>query len=106
MGWAALSQVSQRPAYAGVAEVSVYVAAAERGGGVGSQLLRHVIAASEAEGIWTLQAAVFPENEATIRLHRRAGFRVVGRRERIGKLGPMWRDTTLLERRSPRVGLD
>jgi phosphinothricin acetyltransferase len=105
-GWAALSPVSQRKAYAGVAEVSVYVAAADRGRGIGRALLRELIAASETEGIWTLQAVVFPENAATIALHKGCGFREVGRRERIGKLNGTWRDTILLERRSNKVGAD
>lgn len=100
VGWAALSPVSSRPAYAGVAEVSIYVAEAARGRGVGTRLMAALIDASEAAGVWTLQAAVFPENEATLRLHRNAGFREVGRRERIGRLDGRWRDTVLLERRS------
>lgn len=104
IGWAALSPVSARPAYRGVAEVSVYVADGNRVAGVGSRLLRALIRASEEAGVWTLQASVFPENEATLRLHRRCGFREVGRRERIGELAGRWRDTVLLERRSDRVG--
>jgi phosphinothricin acetyltransferase len=103
-GWAALSPVSRRPCYAGVAEVSVYVAAARRGGGVGRRLLEAVIAASERHGIWTLQGATFPENEASLRLQRGCGFREVGRRERIAQLRGVWRDTVLTERRSPVVG--
>jgi len=105
-GWAALSRVSQRQAYAGVAEVSVYVARNRRGSGVGRALLEALIAESERRGIWTLQAAVFSENSATIGLHRRCGFREVGRRERIGKLDGAWRDTILLERRSALVEVD
>ncbi|HSJ15048.1 MAG TPA: GNAT family N-acetyltransferase [Longimicrobiales bacterium] len=101
VGWAALSPVSARAAYRGVAEVSIYVAPEARGAGIGTRLLAALIAASEAAGIWTLQASVFAENEATLRLHARAGFRVVGRRERIGQLEGRWRDTLLLERRSP-----
>ena len=104
VGWAALSSVSSPCAYAGVAEVSVYVAAPARGQGVGRELLRHLVAASEAAGLWTLQASIFPENVASVRLHERCGFRVVGRRERIGQLHGVWRDTLLLERRSPTVG--
>ena len=100
VGWAALSGVSGRCVYAGVAEVSVYVAAAARGQGIGAALLRALVARSEDEGIWTLQAGVFPENEASLRLHERAGFRVVGRRERLGRLHGAWRDVILLERRS------
>ncbi|HVS21408.1 MAG TPA: GNAT family N-acetyltransferase [Pyrinomonadaceae bacterium] len=103
-GWAALSPISRRQAYAGVAEVSVYVAATNRNAGIGRALLDALIAESERNGIWTLQAAVFPENEATIALHRRCGFREVGCRERIGKLNGEWRDTILLERRSALIG--
>ena len=103
-GWAALSPVSRRQAYAGVAEVSVYVAANHRRAGVGHALLETLIAESEKNGIWMLQAVVFPENAATLALHVRCGFREVGRRERIGKLNGEWRDTILLERRSPLIG--
>ena len=103
-GWAALSPVSRREAYAGVAEVSVYVAANDRNAGVGRALLEALITESEKNGIWMLQAVVFPENAATIALHLRCGFREVGRRERIGKLNGQWRDTILLERRSPLIG--
>jgi L-amino acid N-acyltransferase YncA len=103
-GWAALSPVSPRQAYAGVAEVSVYVAANHRNAGVGRALLEALIAESEGNGIWTLQAVVFPENVATIALHLRCGFREVGRRERIGKLNGEWRDTIVLERRSALIG--
>lgn len=99
-GWAALSPVSKRKVYAGVAEVSVYVAAKQRHQGIGSALLEQLILESERNGIWTLQAVVFPENVATIALHQRCGFREVGRREHIGKLNGVWRDTLLLERRS------
>jgi L-amino acid N-acyltransferase YncA len=104
VGWAALAPTSARPAYAGVAEVSVYVAEGERGRGTGSRLLGDLVDASEAHGIWTLQAAVFPENAASVALHRRHGFRVVGRRERIARLDGCWRDVLLLERRSRRGG--
>jgi len=104
IGWAALSPVSRRACYAGVAEVSVYVGAAHRGLGVGRQLLQAVIAISEQHGIWTLQGATFPENEASLRLQRACGFRVIGRRERIGQLQGVWRDTILTERRSSTVG--
>lgn len=106
LGWAALSPVSDRCVYGGVAEVSVYVDGAERGRGVGSGLLRALVEASEDEGVWTLQAGVFPENEASVALHRTCGFRVVGRRERLGRLGGRWRDVLLLERRSDVVGAD
>ena len=102
VGWAALSPVSSRKAYAGVVEVSVYIAQSHRGCGLGKQLLKALIGESEANGIWSLQAVMFPENAASVALHRRCGFREVGRRERIGKLGGVWRDTILLERRSRR----
>lgn len=104
LGWAALSSVSDRCVYGGVAEVSVYVGERGRGRGVGRALLDALVEASERGGIWTLQAGVFPENKASIRLHLRCGFREVGRRERIGKLNGAWRDTLLLERRSRKVG--
>jgi phosphinothricin acetyltransferase len=105
VGWAALSPVSGRCVYAGVAEVSVYVADSARGRGVGHRLLDALVAESERLGIWTLQAGIFPENEASLALHRRCGFRVVGHRERIGQMQDgRWRDVVLLERRSPRVG--
>jgi len=100
LGWAALSPVSGRCVYGGVAEVSVYIGESGRGKGVGSALLTALIASSEKEGIWTLQAGIFPENEASIKLHLKHGFREVGRRERIGKMNGVWRDTILLERRS------
>jgi L-amino acid N-acyltransferase YncA len=103
-GWAALSPVSRRQVYAGVAEVSVYVAANHRNAGVGRALLDTLVGESERNGIWMLQAAVFPENAATIALHLRCGFREVGRRERIGKVNNEWRDTILLERRSALIG--
>jgi phosphinothricin acetyltransferase len=105
-GWAALSAVSQRCVYAGVAETSVYIGEHFRGEGVGSALLEALIQASEANGIWTLQAGMFPENSASIRLHKKFGFREIGRRVRIGKLENRWRDTLLLERRSNTVGTD
>jgi L-amino acid N-acyltransferase YncA len=103
-GWAALSPISRRRAYAGVAEVSVYVAANHRNAGVGRALLEALIAESEKNDIWMLQAVVFPENAATIALHLRCGFREAGQRERIGKLNGAWRDTILLERRSALIG--
>lgn len=104
LGWAALSPVSGRRAYGGVAEVSLYVAAAARGQGVGRLLLAALLAESEQNDIWTLQAVIFPENAASLALHAAAGFRTVGRRERIGQLHGTWRDTVLLERRSAVVG--
>ena len=100
LGWAALSPVSKREVYRGVAEVTVYVAEAARGRGIGRALLEALIEESERNGIWTLQASIFPENTASVVLHRRCGFREVGRRERISKLHGIWRDTLLLERRS------
>jgi L-amino acid N-acyltransferase YncA len=106
VGWAALGPVSARPVYAGVAEVSVYVAGRYRGQGLGSRLLAALVAASEAHGIWTLQAGIFPENQASIALHKRHGFREVGRRERIGQMNGVWRDVVLLERRSRVVGAE
>jgi phosphinothricin acetyltransferase len=105
LGWAALSPVSNRCVYGGVAEVSVYVAARARGRGVGRALLAALVEASEACGVWTLQAGVLPENSASVRLHLACGFREVGRRERLGKLNGRWRDVLLLERRSDKVGL-
>lgn len=104
VGWAALSRVSDRCVYAGVAEVSIYVAERARGRGVGRQLLERLVAESEAAGIWTLQAGIFPENAASVALHESAGFRTVGRRERLGQMDGRWRDVTLLERRSRIVG--
>ena len=106
IGWAALSPVSRRRCYAGVAEVSVYVAASDRGRGVGRRLLESVIAESERHGIWTLQGATFPSNEASLRLQQSCGFREIGRRERIAQLHGEWQDTILTERRSPVVGAD
>jgi phosphinothricin acetyltransferase len=105
-GWAALSPVSDRCVYGGVAEVSVYVAEEARGRGVGTELLRALVQASEEAGYWTLQAGIFPENVASVRLHERCGFRVVGIRRRLGQLQGVWRDVLLLERRSERVGTD
>ncbi len=105
-GWAALSPVSGRCVYAGVAEVSVYVSAGHRGAGLGRALLTVLVNAAEQSGLWTLQAGIFPENEASVRLHLACGFREVGRRERIGQRDGLWRDTVLLERRSRVVGVD
>jgi len=106
VGWAALSRVSERCVYEGVAEVSVYVASDARGRGVGRRLLEELVRASEDAGVWTLQAGIFPENAASIALHERCGFRVVGTRQRLGRLRGRWRDVALLERRSPRVGAE
>lgn len=99
-GWAALSPVSTRHVYRGVAEVSVYVGERSRGMGVGTGLLGALVTASESEGFWTLQAAIFPENEASVGLHETHGFRIVGVRERLGRREGRWRDVVLMERRS------
>ena len=104
-GWAALTPVSGRCVYAGVAEVSIYIDAASRGQGVGKALLQALIAESEKNGLWTLQAGIFPENTASVQLHEKCGFRQVGLREKIGKMGDHWRDTVLLERRSRKIGV-
>lgn len=106
LGWAAVSPVSARPVYSGLVEHSVYVAAEARGRGVGSALLQALASSTQGDGIWTIQASVFPENEASLRLHLANGYVVVGRRQRIARMpyGPLngqWRDTFLIERRSP-----
>ncbi len=101
LGWVAVSAISSRCVYAGVVEHSVYVHPAARGRGVGRLLLAALIASTEAAGIWTIQSCIFPENTASVALHRTAGFRVVGRRERIGRHHGRWRDVLLIERRSP-----
>src|ERR1043166_9551963 len=103
VAWAALSPVSKRACYAGVAEVSAYVAAAHRGQGIGRKLLEAIIGESERHGIWTLQGTTFPQNVASLRLQQACGFRIVGRRERIGQLHGVWRDTVLTERRSTNI---
>ena len=100
LGWVAISPFSSIPAYQGVAEVSLYIDEDARGKGIGTALMHAVIEASEAAGIWTLHSQIFPENTASLKLHQRFGFREVGRRERIGQLAGVWRDTILLERRS------
>jgi len=105
LAWAALSRVSSRHVYRGIAEVSIYVRSDCRGQGVGGALITELIKHSEAAGFWTLQAHIFPENRGSLRLHRKAGFREVGRRERFGQMGGAWRDVLLLERRSQVVGL-
>ena len=104
-GWAALAPVSGRDCYRGVAEVSIYVADNRRGKGVGSELMAALVACSEENGIWSLYASIFPQNQATLRLHLRHGFREVGVRERIAQQHGRWRDTLILERRSATVGL-
>lgn len=100
VGWAALTPVSSRCVYAGVAEVSVYVDPEFSGRGIGLALLANLVGLSEDEGIWTLQAGIFPENLGSLRIHEKAGFRTLGVREKIGKQNGIWRDTVLLERRS------
>jgi L-amino acid N-acyltransferase YncA len=100
VGWAALAPVSERCVYRGVTENSVYVAERAQGRGVGFRLLSDLLAAAEGDGIWTVQTGVFPENTVSLALHERCGFRVVGRRERLGLLAGVWRDVLLLERRS------
>lgn len=109
--WAALSRVSARKVYAGVAEVTIYVGARYRGKGIGNALLAALIEASEKNGFWTLQAGIFPENKASIELHKKHGFRVLGTREKVGKMAfgqlqGKWRDVVLMERRSKVVGVD
>jgi L-amino acid N-acyltransferase YncA len=103
LGWAALSPVSRREVYRGVAEHSVYVAEVARGRGVGTGLLGSLLEVSEKEGFWTLQTAIFPENETSISLHEKHGFRVVGVRERLGRHRGRWRDVVLMERRSTKA---
>lgn len=105
IGWAALRPASSKEFYAGVMEESVYVGTAQQGGGVGKKLLQALIESSEKEGIWTLEALVFPENDASVALHRSLGFRLVGRRERLGQMNGVWRDVLLMERRSPVTGV-
>lgn len=102
-GWIAVGKVSERPCYAGVVEHSVYVAPEARGLGVAQALLEVLIASTEAAGIWSIQAGIFPENTASVALHLRAGFRTIGTRERVGRHHGVWRDVQLLERRSPLV---
>ncbi|MDW3211791.1 MAG: N-acetyltransferase family protein [Reichenbachiella sp.] len=100
LGWAALSPVSKRQVYRGVAEVSIYIDVNQMGKGIGKKLLAELIQLAEASGIWMLQAVTFPENTASVRLHEKLGFRLVGRREKIAQQHGVWRDTVLLERRS------
>ena len=105
IAWAALTPVSERCVYAGVAEVSVYVSYNYQRLKIGTKILEKLISESEESGIWTLQAGIFPENKASIKIHENLGFRIVGLREKIGKMDGIWRDTILLERRSKNIGL-
>jgi phosphinothricin acetyltransferase len=106
LAWAALTPVSSRCVYGGVAEVSVYVSAAARGKGIGQNLLQQLVESSETNEIWMLQSGIFPENLGSINIHEKCDFRIVGFRERIGKMGNVWRNNLLLERRSRVVGID
>ena len=106
LGWAALSPVSSRCVYGGVAEVSVYVDTNQSGRGIGTLLMKTLISKSESLGFWTLQSGIFPENIASVHLHERSGFRKIGIRERIGKMDGKWYDTLLMERRSSSTGID
>ncbi|MGG3466890.1 N-acetyltransferase family protein [Neobacillus pocheonensis] len=106
LGWAALSPISSRRVYSGVAEVSIYVGRISSGKGIGSTLLKSLIEISEQKKFWTLQSSIFPENISSLKLHYKFGFKEVGMRERIGKMDGIWRDTVLLERRSTVVGMD
>ena len=105
VGWAALSAVSDRCVYGGVAELSIYIANDHKGKGIGKALMSKLIEQSEAHGIWTLQSGMFPENEATVALHKSLGFRIIGYREKIGKLRDTWRDTIIMERRTTTTGI-
>jgi len=105
-GWAALSAVSSRPVYAGVAEVSVYVGSKYRGLQLGTKLLDKMITESESQGFWTLQAGIFPENKASIAIHKKSGFREIGYREKVAKMNTIWRNTVLMERRSTVAGIE
>lgn len=105
LGWAALSKVSERLVYRGVAEVSVYVSEKAQGKGIGTKLLLQLIKESELEGIWTLQCGIMRENKASIQLHKKCGFRIIGYREKIGQLNGVWRDNVSMERRSKVIGI-
>lgn len=105
VGWAALSPVSNRCVYEGVGEVSVYVKQGSRSKGIGKLLMKKLIQESEAEGLWTIQSGIFPENKGSIELHRKTGFRCIGKRERVGKLDGVWKDNLLFERRSKTIGI-
>lgn len=106
LGWAALSPVSSRCVYGGVAEVSVYIGKNSRGKGAGLMLMTELIKKSEEEGLWTLQSGIFPENKGSIRLHQKSGFRYIGKREKVGKRDGLWKDNLLFERRSGTIGID
>lgn len=106
LGWTALTPVSSRCVYAGVAEVSVYIAQKERGKGIGKILLNELITQSEANEIWMLQSGIFSENQSSIKLHEKCGFRMVGYREKIGKKNGIWKDNILMEYRSKNIGID
>jgi len=105
IGWAALSPISRRSVYSGVMEVSIYISDHAKGRGVGKTLLNRLVEESEKAGIWTLQGGIFPENEASIAIHKACGFRIVGVRERVGRMDGVWRDVVLMERRSKIVGI-
>lgn len=106
LGWASLWPASDRCVYGGVAEVSVYVSDEAQGRGLGTQLLQALVRASEEDGYWTLQAGIFPENRGSIKIHEKCGFRILGTRERLGKMADVWRDVLLMERRSTINGAD
>lgn len=106
VGWAALSAVSDRCVYGGVAELSIYISNNHKGKGIGKTLMQKLIEESERNGIWTLQSRMFPENKATVALHQSSGFRMIGYREKIGKLRDTWRDTMMMERRSKTTGIN
>ncbi|RDY60134.1 GNAT family N-acetyltransferase [Flagellimonas nanhaiensis] len=106
LGWAALSPVSSRCVYGGVGEVSVYVASKSRGKGVGKLLMERLIEESEEAGLWTIQSGIFPENQASVKLHEKVGFRYIGKRERVGKIHGVWKDNLLFEKRSKKIGID
>ncbi|WP_147535236.1 GNAT family N-acetyltransferase [Bacillus marasmi] len=106
VGWAVLSPTSSRCVYAGVAEVSIYVGLEYSGKGIGSLLLKRLIEESEQHGFWTLQSGIFPENISSLKIHKKNGFREIGRREKLGKMNGVWRDVVLLERRSTKIGID
>lgn len=105
LGWAALSPVSSRCVYGGIAEVSVYIAKKNRGLGVGKLLLKQLLIESENEGLWTLQSSIFPENHGSIELHKKLEFRYIGKREHVGKLNGVWKDNLLFEKRSKTIGI-